>query len=85
MVQQDLKTLKLSMKKKHFNKFMNTCNRVLIVSNGVVMHDAVAPAIIPPAAWTNIIFDRLGVPFSDLTSSPKNLPKQPVIFVLNIR
>lgn len=50
MVQQNLKTLKLSMKKKHFNKFMNTCNRVLIVSNGVVMHDAVAPAIIPPAA-----------------------------------
>ena len=31
---------------------MHACNRVLIVSNGVVMHDAVAPAKIPPAAWT---------------------------------
>lgn len=63
---------------------MNTCNRVLIVSNGVVMHDAVAPAIIPPAAWTKTIFGRLGVPFSDLTSSSKNLPKQPVNNILNI-
>jgi hypothetical protein len=31
-----------------------------MVSNGVVIQDAVAPAIIPPAAWTNTIFDWLG-------------------------
>lgn len=39
---------------------VDTCSRVLIVSNGVVIEDAVAPAIIPPAAWTRTIFDLLG-------------------------
>jgi len=33
-----------------FNETMQTCNRVLIVSNGVVMQDEDAPAIIPPTA-----------------------------------
>lgn len=30
--------------------YLNTCKRVLIVSKGVVMKEAVAPAIIPPVA-----------------------------------
>lgn len=34
-----------------------------MVSNGVVMQDAVAPAMIPPVACTKIIFDSLGVSF----------------------
>lgn len=34
----------------YINGYMNTCNRVFMVSNGVVMQDAVAPATIPPAA-----------------------------------
>lgn len=32
------------------DKLLHTCKRVLMVSNGVVIQDAVAPAIIPPAA-----------------------------------
>jgi len=39
-----------AMERNVFYKVMDTCNRVLIVSNGVVIQDAVAPAMIPPVA-----------------------------------
>lgn len=53
----------------------HTCKRVLMVSSGVVMKDAVAPAIIPPAPWTEIIVDWLGAGSSLSVPWPKNLPK----------
>lgn len=53
----------------------HTCKRVFTVSNGVVMHDAVAAAKIPPEAWTNTIFPSLGAVPSDSVPWPKSLPE----------
>jgi hypothetical protein len=60
------------------NEVVQTCNRVLIVSNGVVMQEAVAPAMIPPAAWTNMIFGTLGLTSSYLPPWSNNLSMQTV-------
>lgn len=54
----------------------NTCKRVFIVSNGVVIQDAVAPATIPPVACTNAIVPGLGGAFSGSVTRPKSLHKQ---------
>jgi hypothetical protein len=39
------------------------------------MQEAVAPAIIPPVAWTSIIVDLLGAASSRSVPWPKSLPK----------
>lgn len=54
-------------------RVVSTCKRVFMVSKGVVMQEAVAPAIIPPAAWTEISWVWLGANFSEAEFWPKNL------------
>ena len=44
-----------------------------MVSNGVVMQEAVAPAIIPPPACTEISWVWLGAKLSEAEFWPKNL------------
>ena len=59
-------------------RFNLTCKRVLIVSRGVVMQDAVAPAIIAPVACTATIVPWLGPSFSRLVVFPNILSKKTI-------